>query len=686
MLDAPIYAARTGTSVPTAVRAHAPTPSEDFSTYYQRQTKQFQETHRMRVAQPVNRTTRRGRREGFTSSSSTTATTTTTTKPSTNYILTFTTGQRMYVTVLGVAKRIPSSTVEASMTVMNAKDLPGGKLPEIAATVAWSDAFLQKGAEIPEKPSLTVGSDIVVGQSVGLEGSNLLVSAFTPSLSDPVPSTEYQGCYAPPASSGALTYLGGAPAKSSDHAGTFTLSACRKLAASEGYSYYMLQQVDSAQKLGYCAAAMDKAAVMAAVAPSVAVGTVVWSAKPTSTGAVGHTATLTAAGQLQILDASAAVLWTAPATTPAASTTTPGYHVTVNDDATIQIRRGAAPAATTASTTTSVAPVWSSSTSGTTGLTANAAMAADKGANKQAWMASGTVLKKGEFVGSATGAAALVFDASGQLMLYGYKNQEKCQALSASTATGVGYRVSASDANAVYATPLQGNPAMMGKLLYMDANAETMWVDASNTLYSSSNMFEIPDHASTSKIATVNLSDSAYASADSANACRALCMKDTKCGGVEFNTATKKCVGKTTDMWTPPGGGNTSWMAYDSSVDMYVKYKSPNADGNGGDPVRGMVRDVASSAVRGLQFTSTPFAVNSASSSSSDATSSSSADTITTSDGDRAKANQQVIAQQLNPQLRDGQLNVDAQNAQYHAWAALAAALAAFMTVSLLRA
>ena len=111
---------------------------------------------------------------------------------------------------------------------------------------------------------------------------------------------------------------------------------------------------------------------------------------------------------------------------------------------------------------------------------ANAAYAAANGKYGQNWIASGSTLAPGDFVGSTSGNLALIMQTDGNLVLYTFQNVLNCQKMSDGN-TGGGQ-----NANALYNIGEVGIPGNLGKIAYVDQNSELYSYPATNKQFTNS--------------------------------------------------------------------------------------------------------------------------------------------------------------------------------------------------------
>ena len=119
--------------------------------------------------------------------------------PYLNKVVAFSDGTICYVTNQGVAKYIPSQQIWDSLQV--------SKTPQVSLQIKWLPSYNTPGTEISTTPPLISGTPLILGQSVGNEGSNIFVSKFLNATVTP----SYMGCYANNTDNTNMTFIGNKP-------------------------------------------------------------------------------------------------------------------------------------------------------------------------------------------------------------------------------------------------------------------------------------------------------------------------------------------------------------------------------------------------------------------------------------------------------------------------------------------
>ena len=203
--------------------------------------------------------------------------------------------------------------------------------------------------------------------------------------------------------------------------------------------------------------------------------------------------------------------------------------------------------------------IWQSETNGKQ-QSANTDVVATKGKFGQNWMASGSSLAIGDFIGSNDGTMALVMQSDGNLVLYTYQMDTNCQKLSnGNMGGGVG-------ANAVYDIGMTSFTGNMGILGFVDADSNLYTYPSTNSKYT--NTYPI----------TINGMDAwgddipgaAFGNA-TIESCQTACNNNSQCAGIVTNAAGNYCWPKTSSMY-PFGGSSTP----NADRNIYIRSKQPS--------------------------------------------------------------------------------------------------------------
>jgi hypothetical protein len=227
-------------------------------------------------------------------------------------------------------------------------------------------------------------------------------------------------------------------------------------------------------------------------------------------------------------------------------TQTDKFFVMIEDSGNMSIFKGSGP-------TDKQALIWESNTSASLN-DADIAFSAKNGKTGKNWMAVGTVLYANEFIGSPSGNIYLIMQSDGNLSLGTSVQVSNCNIINnGKFGGGVG-------ATAIYNTEQTGFPKNLHK---------TGYVDQMGTLHN------YPD--STLSLNTTFLNRKNYdaggetlltSTQTSAIGCRNECVKNSKCGGIVFDTSTNKCLLKTSSV--QPNGGT-----FNTNKNSFIRSKVP---------------------------------------------------------------------------------------------------------------
>lgn len=221
------------------------------------------------------------------------------------------------------------------------------------------------------------------------------------------------------------------------------------------------------------------------------------------------------------------------------------YYLILQDDGNMCIYRGTGP-------NDNQGNIWCSGTNGQQ-QKPDPKYTAAKGKYGKNWIASGSGLSAGDFVGSTDGSIYLLMQSDGNLVLFTSQDAENCQKMKdGNTGGGV-------DANALYEFNERGIPANMGKVAYVDSNSVLYpYPDSSIGLsndYSSYSNYDSAGH---------DISGTSFSNA-TIDSCKTACNDLQNCYGFAFNKTNKICYPKDNTMF--PKGSRTT----NSTVDLYVR-------------------------------------------------------------------------------------------------------------------
>jgi len=230
---------------------------------------------------------------------------------------------------------------------------------------------------------------------------------------------------------------------------------------------------------------------------------------------------------------------------------TSNYFLILQDDGNLCIYRGTSP-------NDNQGYIWCSMTNGKQ-QTANPNYTAAKGKYGQNWIAGGSTLAAGDFVGSTSGNLALIMQSDGNLVLYTFSMVENCQKMAdGNTGGGVG-------ANALYNIGEVGVQANLSQVAYIDQNSELHSYPSTNTQYSNT-YTNIPGTNS----AYSDIPGAAYGGA-TVEQCQTSCNNNPECAGFVMSAQGNICWPKNSGMY--PNGARQ----IDSNSSLYIRGKTPIA-------------------------------------------------------------------------------------------------------------
>jgi hypothetical protein len=223
------------------------------------------------------------------------------------------------------------------------------------------------------------------------------------------------------------------------------------------------------------------------------------------------------------------------------------YYLILQDDNNLCIYRGTGP-------NDNQGLIWNAGTNGKA-QQANTTYAAANGKYGQNWISSGSTLASGDFVGSTNGNIALIMQNDGNLVLYTFQNVINCQKMSdGNTGGGV-------SANALYNIGQVGVIGDIGKLAYIDENAELHAYPSSNSKNTNSyTTFTGMDSNGN------DIPNASYGKA-TVQQCQATCNAMNNCSGFAFSN--NVCYPKNSGMY--PNGSRQ----LNPQVDLYMRNAVP---------------------------------------------------------------------------------------------------------------
>jgi hypothetical protein len=226
------------------------------------------------------------------------------------------------------------------------------------------------------------------------------------------------------------------------------------------------------------------------------------------------------------------------------------YYLVLQDDGNMVINRGTSPS-------DNQGLIWATGTNGKQ-KQSNPNYVASKGKYGKNWMPQGSTLAIGEWIGSNSGSIMLIMQSDGNLVLYTFTLASNCQKMKdGNTGGGVG-------ANALYNIGQVGYKSNLGRVAYIDENAELHAYPSSNEKYANS-YTEMQGIDS----AYHDIPGAAYGNASSPDACKATCNNIPECAGFAYTKSGNVCWPKDSTMY--PNGQRT----INPNVDLYIRNKSP---------------------------------------------------------------------------------------------------------------
>jgi hypothetical protein len=229
------------------------------------------------------------------------------------------------------------------------------------------------------------------------------------------------------------------------------------------------------------------------------------------------------------------------------------YFLILQDDGNMVIYRGTGPS-------DNQGTIWATGTNGQQ-QSANPNVVATKSKYGQNWMASGSSLAPGDFIGSTNGNLALVMQTDGNLVLYTYQMETNCQKMSdGNMGGGVG-------GNAAYdigKTAVSGN---MGALGYVDSDANLYTYPSTNSQFTNT----YPTTITGMDTLGNDIPGAAFGNA-TLESCQTACNNNPQCAGFVTNAAGNYCWPKTSSMY-PFGGASSP----NTDRNIYVRGRQPSS-------------------------------------------------------------------------------------------------------------
>jgi hypothetical protein len=166
-------------------------------------------------------------------------------------------------------------------------------------------------------------------------------------------------------------------------------------------------------------------------------------------------------------------------------------------------------------------------------------------------------LMTNQFVGSTDGSIYLIMQSDGNLVLYTNTISSMCSASSSNK-----YNIGQQNANALYQLNEMGNIGNLGKLAFVDQDAQLHDYPSTNIKYN--NTYTVFDGNS----ANNDIANAAYSGA-TIDQCKSTCNANDDCAGFVFDNTNSVCYPKTSGMYP------TSTLTTDSNMNAYVRGKMP---------------------------------------------------------------------------------------------------------------
>jgi hypothetical protein len=359
--------------------------------------------------------------------------------------------------------------------------------------------------------STTYGKSYIISQTIPLWDSKTRGSGNTASITDRASITVYNfngvSIYNTPIDTKLFTgsYIGCYNDKTNNAAmintsrGAFlSLAQCKKLAKDGEYSYYGSQNKD-ARNNGLCVASND-----------------LDNAKQYG---IANNCTPNTLGEMMGGGLSNAIH---------SMDGTGKYFLILQDDGNMVVYKGTGP-------NDNQGTIWSSQTTGKQ-LKPNPNYKAEKGKYGKNWIASGSTLAAGDFIGSIDGSIYLIMQIDGNLVLYTSQNTENCQKMKDDNIGG------GVNANALYELSEVGTPSNLGKIAYIDS-------DTKLKEYPSSLLEKSNDYVLINNFDSVGNDINQITSNSNANECIKACNANEECAGFVFEPKGKTCYLKNSNMY-----------------------------------------------------------------------------------------------------------------------------------------
>jgi hypothetical protein len=204
------------------------------------------------------------------------------------------------------------------------------------------------------------------------------------------------------------------------------------------------------------------------------------------------------------------------------------YFLILQDDGNMVVYKGTGPS-------DNQGVIWSSKTNGLQ-QKSNPLYTAKKGKYGRNWMASGSTLAKGDFIGSNNGSIYLIMQSDGNLVLYTSQTVENCKKISNGKYGG------GEKANALYEFEKSGVLANLGKVAYIDADSNIK--EYPSSLLEKSNEYQILNNFDS---IGNDISNTTTTTAE--KGCIDSCNANKDCSGFVYQPNGKMCYLKNSSMF-----------------------------------------------------------------------------------------------------------------------------------------
>jgi hypothetical protein len=224
------------------------------------------------------------------------------------------------------------------------------------------------------------------------------------------------------------------------------------------------------------------------------------------------------------------------------------YFLNLQNDGNMCVYRGTGPS-------DNQGLIWSSNTQGKQ-QQSNPVYAAVNGKYGQNWIASGSTLAAGDFVGSTKGNLALIMQGDGNLVLYTFGMGSNCLTMGNDKLGG------GPGANAIYDIGEVGYPSDMGKLAYIDQNSELHAYPSTNIQFQNSY----------TKISGIDSPGNNITGGTTSNTtvqqCQTNCNNNNSCAGFAYTSNT--CYLKNNSMYP------NSQSQVNPNINLYIRNTEPD--------------------------------------------------------------------------------------------------------------